>query len=832
MSVKRKSFQLTEKPELSARMENYLQVVSTPEDKIGLERAVLITESYKKTEPLLNCLRRAKAVENILNNMSIEIEPYTLIAGNFTECGPGRTAPLFPEIYSSEMAERVLLKGDPIFPWEKAQGEERWTVDDEQEFKDTMQEILPYWKGRTAADAAYALIGEKTFQAQDFNGVFVFNKDWYFNYGDGHFIHDFPYHFKYGLKHNIERCQQKLKELDTSQPDAVEKRAFWEAVIISNQAVIDFIKRYASLAAKMSEKETDTERKKELKIIAENCDWITENPPHTFHQAVQLAYFIQLVVHIEDAGHSVSYGRLDQYLWPFYKQDLKSNNITREEALELIENLFIKTWQIGKWRCEEDSKYSRGKPLHENLTIGGIDYKGQDTSNELSHIMIDAKYNVRLAEPQLTARWHPNAPDEYKLHCARLLRLGLGQPALFNDLCIPLAMMRIGYELEEAYDYGIVGCSEPHPAGKIGGGVGGPVFNVSKVVELVLHGGRDPRTGICLNENINKKDLSTFTSFSELWEAFVDQVGFYHGLLNELNNAGEVAYERYLDEPLASSLGGPRYTIESGKGFKKGGSKYDWNAHNAGAFGTAANIMAALKKLVFDEKKLSGKELLHAIETNFEDMSTEPTGPQIRNMCIKAPKFGNDDDYVDFIARDVLEVDCDSLIRFKTIRSGRGPKGCISIPSTNSINANVVWAKTMKATPDGRKDWQAPSETLSPAQGELGPSEGITAVINSVTKYPYTKVSNGALTNYKMSPSDVEGEEGLRRLVHIIDTCFLKNGFHMQFNIVDRETLVEAQENPEKYRDLMVRVAGYSARFVELDKDVQNDIINRVTLSF
>lgn len=822
--------QLTDASKASERSLKYLDMIKMSGNYLGTQRAKLVTESYKETESLPNCIRRAKAMEKVLLNMDISIEPLTRIVGSQTEFGIGKNAPLFPEIYSSKMAQLELVNGEPNFPWEKPV--ERWLAEDPESFKKEMRDILEYWSGKTVADHIYPLFSPEAFKAHSFDGVFVFTKDWYFNYGDGHFIPDYPYLLNNGVKENIKKCKEKISNLDSSLPESIEQRSFWQAVIISNEAVIKFARRYSELAEEMALTEQDESRKNELFKIANICAWVPENPPRDFHEAIQMMYFIHLAIHIEDAGHSVSYGRADQYLWPFYNKDLGAGRITPEYARELIENLYMKTWQIGKWRCEADSKCLRGKPGFENLTIGGQNADGQDVTNELTYLFLDAKYNIRLNDPQLTARWHPNAPTKYKLECCRLIQLGIGQPAVFNDPCVISAMMHGGYSLEDAYDYGIVGCTEPNPAGLSSGSAGGPQFNMAKVVELTLYGGNDLRTGIFLHPNSNGKDLSNFESYDELWSAFLDQLNYYHRLENEVQNAGEIVFEKLLDEPISSSFGGPRFTIERGKGFKSGGGKYHWNGDNVGAIGTAGNSLAAVKWLVFDKKLLTGLQLKHALETNFEDQTTSPTGEEIRRMCIKAPKFGNDDDYVDFITRDVLKEHCNRLLKYKTTTYGRGPIGCFISPASNSANSNVAWAPTLGATPDGRKAWESPSETTSPAQGELGPRKGITACINSVAKYVNQIVPGGQLINYKLAPEDVDGEEGLWRLVNLIDACFNKMCFHMQFNVINAETLRDAQKNPEKYQDLIVRVAGFSAPFVELDKDVQDDIINRVTLRF
>ncbi len=678
---------------------------------------------------------------------------------------------------------------------------------------------------------AHALIGETAKLAQSWEGLFIFDKEYYINYGDGHFIPNYPYLLSHGLKDNIRRCEEKINSMKSSEIDTYEKKAYWEAVIMISKAIIHYANRYSDLAKLMALEEHDPIRKNELLEIADICHWVPENPPRSFHEALQFVAFLHTIINIEDAGHSVSLGRADQYLYPFYQKDISSGLITREYALELIENWFIKIWQIGKWKTINDARTTLGKPMHSNLTIGGLLPNGCDGTNDLSYLMLEAKYNTRMTEPQLTARWNSLSPYEYKVECVKTIRLGIGQPALFNDKCIIPAMLQVGYEQEEAYDYGIIGCVEVSPPGLLGGCAGGPIFNLSKPLELALFNGKDPRTGLCLHQNENGKDLSTFSSYQELWDAYIDQLDYYHQMEHEVQIAGEIAFEMHLDEPIASSLGDPWNTIERGKGFKKGGSKYDFLTDNAGAVASTANALAAVKKLVFDDKIITGSQLKYALETNFQDINKSPSGPEIRAMCIRAPKFGNDIDYVDFIARDVLAYHCKEVKKLHSPRFGRGPKGCFVNPSTASASANSCWTN-MGAMPDGRLKGQPPSETASPAQGELGPKNGLSAVIKSITKYLNVLVSDGQLVNYRILPNELESDSGIDRLIDAIDTCFDGMGFHMQFNVVSNKILRDAQKNPDKYKGLMVRVAGYSAYFVQLDPEVQEDIISRVALGY
>lgn len=823
--------QMTDPMTRSRRIEEYYNLVFGAVQKLGIERARLVTQAYKEFPSHYNCMRRAYALDKVLRNYKIFIEPHTLLVGNQTEHGPGKHAPLFPEVYGSELAWTELVDGKPCFPWERPDGRDKWSVDDPEAFKQEIKEILAYWSSiGTAADMAHAIIGEKAKLTQSWDGLFVFDKDYYINYGDGHFIPNYPYLFKHGLKENIRRCEEKIAATDLVVPEAYEKKAYWEAVIMVSKAIISYAHRYAELAEQMAKVETSAERQKELLEIADICRWVPENPPRTLHEALQFVTFLHTIINIEDAGHSVSLGRADQYLYPFYQKDLEKGLITRDSAMELIENWFIKIWQIGKWKTINDARTTLGKPMHSNLTIGGLLPDGRDGTNDLTYMMLEAKYNTRMTEPQLTARWNAFSPHRYKVECLKVIRLGIGQPALFNDKCIIPAMLDIGYEQEEAYDYGIIGCVEVSPPGLLGGGAGGPVFNLSKPLELALFNGNDPRTGLCLYQNPSGKDLATFESYEELWKAYTDQTDFCHKMEHEVQLAGEAAFEMHLDEPVASSLGDPWHTIERGKGFKKGGSKYDFLSDNAGAVASTANALAAVRKLVFEEKVITGAQLKHALETNFEDVTTSPSGPEIRAMCINVPKFGNDLDYVDFIARDVLAYHCREVKKLKTPRYGRGPKGCFVNPSTSSASANSCWTN-MGAMPDGRLKGQPPSETASPAQGELGPKKGLTGVIKSITKYLNVLVSDGQLVNYRILPNELQTDEGIERLIDAIDTCFDGMGFHMQFNVVDSKTLRDAQKNPDKYKGLMVRVAGYSAYFVQLDPEVQEDIISRVQLT-
>ncbi|MCZ2845223.1 MAG: formate C-acetyltransferase/glycerol dehydratase family glycyl radical enzyme [Candidatus Bathyarchaeota archaeon] len=803
-------------PLKTSRIEKLIDVVTNTPYSVCIERARYVTESYKETEAEPNPIRRAKAVKKILENMSLYILPDSLLVGN--QAFKAKAAPLFPEDAVDHL-EQEIIKGNPCFP--EKRDAQPWEVHDG--IRKELPEIIRYWKGKTFREKIWARLPKEVRICEDnlwlYMGFITESRD-------AHYIPDFPYLLNKGLKENIRICKEKLKSIDLTDYTAFERKAFWESVIISNEAVINFVHRYAKLAQDQMKRETNIQRKKELEKIAEVCKWIPENPARTFYEAIQFMYFIHLVLQIENSGQSLSIGRFDQYLYPFYQKDIQAGRITREDALELVQNYFVLLTNHNKFRGDIASRYLRGNPMHQNLTIGGVDpITHEDATNELTYIALEASINNRPCnEPQLSARIHRNAPKRYLMEIARAIRIGTGFPALFNDDCIVNCLISKGLDLDEAYDYGVVGCVETGVAGISLGRVPGPYENHPKWLEMALNNGKDPITGIQLHPG--KGDLSSFKSFDEVYEAYIDQFDYYSDIEIMMNNAFDIALVECLNDPLMSSFGEPRTTIERGKSLRNGGTKYDYTGELNLSPAVVGDSLAAIKKLVFEEKKISGAQLLHALHTNFEDNTTSPTGEEIRQICLRAPKFGNDNDYVDSITTKAFRYCCERGTKARNGRAGmEGVIGGHFVLSTAFVTAYIPAGKMVGATPDGRKAGERLSDGCSPARGV--DVEGPTAAVLSVAKYCNERILYGNLCNIKLTPKSLADKEGLERFIGLIRTFFDKKGWHIQFNVVSIETLRDAQKHPELYRSLLVRVAGYSARFIDLSPEVQEEVIAR-----
>lgn len=739
-------FQLALQPVRTNRIDSMLNYINAIEPGVCIERARYLTESYQETEHLPYIIRRARALANILKKMSIYILPGSLLVGN--QASKPCFAPLFPE-FTVDFLEEEILQGKPMYPYERPS--DKFNVD--KEIVAELQDIINWWKGRTHKERVYANLPEEAILAQDAVGaVNIVN---FLHGGDGHLAPPYKWLFDHGVGHIIALCRQKLAEIDLTTPEGLESKRFYEAVIISCQALIDWAHRYAELAEAEAARETEETRRSELRKLAEICRRVPEHPARTFHEALQFMTFVQVAIQIEDNAQGICPGRFDQVLWEHYQRDVSRGILTRDQALELVQNFFVVLSTIERIRSWNDTDYFRGKPIFQNLTIGGINPEtGEDASNELTYIVLDAIANTRTLQPSHYARWHKKAPEKYKMKVAETIRLGTGFPAIANDeLYIP-AMMNRGYDLKDASDYCIVGCAEPGVAGLRGGRTGAAWFCLAKILEVTLYGGRDPRTGVMLHPNCNGKDLSSFESYDEVWEAFVDQVKYYIRLHVLMDNITDKLWEEYIEEPLTSALGCPTTCLERGRSIKKGGAKYDFTGNETIGLANVANSLYAIKYVVFDQKLITGAQLLHALKTNFEDMTTDPTGPEIQQMCLLAPKYGNDQDEVDFVARDVLALVCEELPKYKNTRYGRGPIGGVFQASTTTVSSNTAFGRMVGALPDGRQTGTPLSDGQSPMRGTdtLGP----TAAVRSVAKLRNVLLSEGSLYNLKLLPQDLK----------------------------------------------------------------------------
>lgn len=795
----------------SKRIEDLRNLLLSQVPIICSERAELITESYQETEGEPVVIRRAKALEKILRNMSIYILDGELIVGN--QGSKPRSAPIFPEFGINWIIEE--LDGNPMRVEERPG--DRYNIKPEDEAK--IRKVARYWQGQTHEDRVRVRLPQDALDAWKLG---VLNSYWLMIGGDGHLVVNLKKVINEGIISIKKQAEKRLQELDLADPEELKQEPFLKSVIISTQAIIDFAHRYAKLARKMSMKEKDNTRKEELLTIAEVCERVPEYPARNFHEALQAQWFVNLVLQLENNGHSISFGRFDQNLYKFYKQDIETEVIDRDDILELLECLWLKLFQLHKITCWDNTKFFSGYQLFQNVTIGGQTKNGADATNELSYLVLETQEAIRLTTPSISVRYHDRISDEF-LHAATdIIKLGGGQPALYSDEVYIPALINRGICWDDAVEYSIVGCAEAIVEGKQSGRPNGASFvNLGKILELALNNGRDPETGLYLCPGDG--DLSTFTSYEEVVKAFKKQAAFYLREQVIMDNCIDYVTEEGIADPFVSCLVDD--CVARGKTMKEGGAVYDYCGPLYVGVANVGNSLAAIKKLVFDEKKITGEQLKHTLETNFADNKTNPTGSEIRKMLLDAPKYGNDNDYVDSIMVDYFRFICDETAKYRTTRYGRGPIGCTWQPSTSSVSANVPFGIVVGATPDGRLSGEALADTTSPAHST--DINGPTLSLKSVGKLPTVLVSGGQLLNMKFSPSSLTGS-GRECFISLLRT-FLGDlkGMHVQFNIVSIETLKEAQKHPEKYRDLMVRVAGYSALFTALDKVLQDDIIAR-----
>ena len=740
------SYQISTEPVRTERIDRLHRYITSSKYGICVERGRLLTEYYRAHTDEAPIKRRANGMNHVLQNMSIYILPGSMFAGN--QASHPRWAPLFPE-FDMEWMESEMLNGDPYFPDQRP--EDRYILREED--KPAIREICDFWKGQTVTDMLRtrlpkeALATHFQIKAADIGA--------YFQGGDGHFAPDHPWLIQNGVQAIIDQCEEGLANIDyKNDPECVKKKDFYEAAMISANAIIQFAARYADLAEKLAAEETDETRKRELLEMAEICRHVPKYPARNFREALQFIIFTHICIQIEDNGAGISFGRYDQFMQPYYEAGIADGTLTRELATELTENFFLQIYTCNKVRSWVDTDFFRGVPMFQNLTIGGVDPETMaDATNDMSYIALDATYNTRVPQPSLTVRFHKKTPMEFKMRVAEVVRLGTGLPSIFNDEVYTRAMMNRGYEMRDAYNYCIIGCIEPGAPGLLGGRTGGAWLNCTKALEMSLYNGKDPRTGICLHENANGKTLATFESYEEAEDAFKDQMKYYIKMEAILENTIDQVWEEKLEEPMAAIFACPTTTIPRGKPIKQGGAKYDLTGQQTIGTANVANSLYVIKKLIFEDKVITGAQLQHALETNWQDETTTPTGPQIKAMCLAVPKYGNDVDEVDFLARDMMAMIAKELSSYKNTRYGRGPIGGTLHCSTSTVSSNTPFGHVCGATPDGRDAYMPVADGQSPMRGT--DVSGPTAAIASVAKLHNELFSCGSLYNMKFSPEEL-----------------------------------------------------------------------------
>lgn len=838
-------FQTSDIPK-SPRIQKLVDALYEHMPVIESARAKLITESYKETEGEPIITRRAKAFAHILHNIPIIIRDNELIVGSSTIAPRG--CQTFPEFsYEWLEAELDTVATRTADPFEIAE-----------ETKAELKEADKYWKGKTTSELATSYMAPEAIKAIEHN---IFTPGNYFYNGVGHVTVKYWEVLETGFEGIMEKAQKELDGCSVGDGNYARKSHFLEAVILSCKAVIDYAGRYAKLAQEMAAQTSDPVRKQELFVIAENCSRVPAKGAQNFYEACQSFWFVQQLLQMESSGHSISPGRFDQYMYPYYKKDMEAGTITREFAQELMDCIWVKLNDLNKCRDAASAEGFAGYSLFQNLIAGGQNKEGEDVTNDLSVMCIQASMHVHLPAPSLSVRVWNGSPHEFLIKAAELTRTGIGLPAYYNDEVIIPALQNRGLSLEDAREYNIIGCVEPQKAGKTEGWHDAAFFNMCRPLELVFSNGMDKGEMV----GIPTGDVTQMKTFDEFFDAYKKQMEYCISLLVNADNAIDVAHAERCPLPFLSCMIDD--CLKEGKSVQEGGAVYNFTGPQGFGIANMADGLFAIRKLVYEDKKVSMKELKESLAWNYDkgldaqsagdmtemimkamqkagrnvDASTAEgllktfmgmkPGEQktqrfkeIHDMIDEVPKFGNDIPEVDYFAREVAYTYSKPLQKYNNPRGGKFQAGLYP------VSANVPLGGQTGATPDGRYAHTPVADGVSPSAGK--DVKGPTAAATSVSRLDHFIVSNGTLFNQKFHPSALSGREGLEKFVALIRGYFDQKGMHMQFNVVDRQTLLDAQEHPEKYKHLVVRVAGYSALFTTLSRSLQDDIIRRTEQGF
>ena len=791
--------------ELTPRMKSYREQVLDKKPYIDAQRALLATESYKQTQDQPTVMRRALMLKNILEKMTIYIEDETTIVGN--QASSNKDAPIFPEYTLGFVI-------DELDKFEKRDGDVFYITE---ETKEQLRSIAPFWENNNLRARGEAMMPE---EMAPYMETGFFGMEGKLNAGDAHIVVDYDKLLKVGLRDFERRAKKYKANLDLTDPDSIDKYQFYKAVLVVIQAVKDFAHRYAALAAEKAEACDDAARKAELLEIARICDAVPYKPARSFREAVQSVWFIQLVLQIESNGHSLSYGRFDQYMYPYFERDIRDGKITEDEVVEILTNLWIKTLTVNKVRSQAHTFSSAGSPMYQNVTVGGQTPDRKDAVNRLSFLVLRSVAQTRLPQPNLTVRYHRNIDQDFMDEAIEVLKLGTGMPAFNSDEVIIPSFIEKGVAPEDAYNYSAVGCVETAVPGKWGYRCTGMSYmNFPRILLMAMNDGIDATSGKRFTKDYgNFRDMETFDELMEAWDKTVRELTRASVIVE---NFIDKASERDVPDILCSTL--TQDCLGRGKTIKEGGAIYDFISGLQVGIADMADSLAAIKTLVFDEKKIGRDELMDALANDFAG----ERGEQIRQMLVgEAPKYGNDDDAADLLVVRAYDSYIDEMKKYPSTRYHRGPIGGVRYAGTSSISANVGQGYGTMATPNGRHAREPLAEGCSPAHSM--DQHGPTAVFKSVSKLPTHEITGGVLLNQKVTPSMLASERNTKKLEAIIRTFFNRlEGYHVQYNVVDRATLIDAQKHPEAHKDLIVRVAGYSAFFNVLSKATQDDIIER-----
>ncbi|SFL94410.1 glycyl radical protein [Pelosinus propionicus] len=767
------------------------KVRNTPAE-ICLDRARLITKFYSEPsmEPFI--LRRAKSFQYVLENKKIFIDDDSVLAGHLAS--RLHAVPIYPEVtaWLYDDLETIDTRSSDHFKF--IPGE-----------KDELRTIVEAWKGRTFGDLTGALV-DADMNTMINIGIFTKGVSNLSTMNHAPAYYDMVHR---GYRYYIDKCKENIAALEDMDIDTMEKQITWQSMIIVMEAIIKFAHRYADLAEKMAGECSDSERKAQLLAMAENCRVVPENPPQNFQQAAQFVWFTHLALMMEVNGGDHCIGRFDQYMYPFYKKDLE-NGVSEAFIADVIHEFKLKFGELWVLRTNRESQAYPGCPLWIHMMIGGVLPDGKDGCNELTNAILHCMDDLQTKEPCVSFRYHDGVnQDTFRLALA-VARKGGSHPAFFNDSTNISHLLTLGHTLKEARDWGICGCIEPSVPGITDFQSNAGYFNPIKVFEITMNNGVDPVTKVQIGPRTG--DVTTFTSVKQLMDAYETQQAFFMKKFIVLFNRIISCHAHALPTVTASCF--TYGCIEKGRILQRKGAEHRYSAVAISGVANVADSLAAIEECVFDKKYLTMSELVKLLETNFEGKEN------MRQLLInKAPKYGNNIDSVDEYAHWLADLCNEQVVQYRDGRDGQ----FTTVIASQSYN--VVLGRLIGATPDGRLAFTDLADNASPMIGM--DVNGPTAVVNSISALDPLIPQSGVLVNQRFDPAITKGEKGLDILETVVRTFFNQRGQHIQVNIVDDETLRAAQKDPQSHRNILVRVAGYSAYFVDLEKDIQDNIIAR-----
>lgn len=772
-------------------------------EPLSLERAKLVTESYRETTILPTILRRGEALKKILNNIPIYLDDGQLLAGDYGS--RPMAAEWFPE-FSVEWVAKEIMDGRSPYAFDSDSTE-------------VMREICEFWKDKSAKETFYAYMGPdvmKRLYEYNEHGSWIFAGSMEAQTEKGWHIPDYAKVVRCGLRGILDEIEAEQSALRVRSNEDLHKDYLLRAMETALEAVISYAHRYAALAEELAQKEPDPVRRAELEQISQNCLQVPEHPAKTFHQAMQSMWFCHCAAFWDTRTVGISFGRVDQYMWPLYQADVAAGRLDREMATQIVECFRIKMSALRNFDNSYVRQATSGETQFHNVTLGGQLRDGSDAVNELSYIWLDAAERVQSPHPTLSIRWHENLDPQFALRGMEICRLGVGFPAWFNDRSVFEFLLSNGVPLDEARDYGVAGCVLTVPQHKCA--VTWPtVVSMPKVLEITLNNGVDPVNG--MQQGLKLGSLPDFETFEDLFDAFRQQLHYFLQITSDyLCHVRVHRSEQCPDLFLSALVDG---CIRKGKNVMADGAEYQQFSMYLIPVGPidASDSLTAIRRCVYEDKTIGRQELLDLLKVNFEGH------PDKRQILLNAPKYGNDQDEADEMAARFHRFLVDEM------RTIDGPYHTTFLSAPHSIAFHGAAGRKCGALPSGRLAGVALADgAVSPAQGsdEKGPA----AVIRSAGKVDHTPIF-GTLFNMKFLPSALERTEDLRKLLALIRSYFVDgNGRHIQFNVVDRAKLLDAQKHPENYRNLVVRIAGYSALWVELDEKIQNEIIARTEQAF